>query len=90
MKSHIPKPRMPGGANRIILRRTAVLMVLFGVLVFVPLAGKLIQLQILRHEELGRMAADNQNQQYHPCPGDHLRPQYECAGGERGRGERLH
>ena len=60
MKSHIPKPRMPGGANRIILRRTAVLMALFGVLVFVPLAGKLIQLQILRHEELGRMAADNQ------------------------------
>ena len=60
MKSRVPQPRMPGHANRLILRRTAVLMALFGVVMFLPLAGKLVQLQLLRHEELGRMAAENQ------------------------------
>ena len=51
---------MPDRANRIILRRTAVLMALFGVAMFLPLTAKLVQLQILQHEELGRLAAENQ------------------------------
>ena len=60
MKQRFPRPRMPGRANRIILRRTAVLMALFGVAMFLPLTAKLVQLQILQHEELGRLAAENQ------------------------------
>ena len=60
MKQRFPRPRMPGRANRIILRRTAVLMALFGVAMFLPLTAKLVQLQILQHEKLGRLAAENQ------------------------------
>ena len=40
--------------------RTVILMVLFGVVVFVPLVGKLYDLQIVQHEELQEKAADQQ------------------------------
>ncbi len=60
MKPRVPKPRLPGGANRIILRRISVLMVIFGFVVFIPLICKLVQLQIVEHETLSQMAVDNQ------------------------------
>ena len=60
MRHRIPKPQLPGATNRVILRRIAVLMALFGVLVFVPLIYKLVRLQIVEHEELSRLAVDNQ------------------------------
>ncbi len=60
MKPHIPRPRLPGGVDRTILRRIFVLMLLFGVAVFLPLVAKLVQLQILEHDTLSRMAVDNQ------------------------------
>ena len=60
MKPRVPKPRLPGGANRIILRRISVLMVIFGFAVFIPLICKLVQLQIVEHETLSQMAVDNQ------------------------------
>ena len=40
LRHRIPKPQVPGATNRIILKRIAVLMALFGVLVFVPLLYK--------------------------------------------------
>lgn len=60
MKPRVPEPRLPGGANRIILRRISVLMVIFGFVVFIPLICKLVQLQIVEHETLSQMAVDNQ------------------------------
>ena len=60
MKQHIPTPRFPGSAGRIILRRITVLMAIFGFLIFVPLGARLIQLQVMQHETLSRFAADNQ------------------------------
>ncbi len=60
MKPRVPKPQLPGGSNRVILRRISVLMVLFGFVVFIPLVGKLVQLQILEHDSLSQMAVDNQ------------------------------
>ncbi len=46
-------------ANRTILKRTLVMMVI-GVLAFVPLAGQLFSLMILRHDELEARAISNQ------------------------------
>lgn len=43
-----------------ILRRSILLMVLFGVVAFLPLAGKLYDLQIVQHEELQEKAARQQ------------------------------
>ena len=60
MKQRLQAPRIPGRARRTILRRVTVLMALFGFLVFVPLTARLIELQILEHETLSRMAVDNQ------------------------------
>lgn len=60
MKRHLPKPKIPGSADRTILKRTVILMVLLGVLVFIPLVGKLGYLQIVQYEELSQMAMDNQ------------------------------
>lgn len=60
MKQPVPTPRIPGGANRTILRRIAVLMVLFGIVVFIPLIWKLVYLQIVEHDSLSQMAVDNQ------------------------------
>lgn len=60
MKPRVPKPNIPGGSNRTILRRISVLMALFGFVVFIPLICKLVQLQIVEHESLSRMAVDNQ------------------------------
>ena len=60
MKHRIPKANVPGGAERTILRRTAVLMAIFGVAVFIPLLGRLIYLQIFQYDTLSRQAADNQ------------------------------
>ena len=48
MKRPIPKPRFPGGPERTIRKRTFILMLLFGVLVFLPLLWKLFSLQILQ------------------------------------------
>ena len=60
MRHRIPKPQVPGATNRIILKRIAVLMAIFGVLVFVPLLYKLVRLQIVQHDELSQLAVDNQ------------------------------
>ena len=60
MKQPVPTPRFPGDANRTILRRIAVLMVLFGIVVFIPLFAKLVHLQIVEHDSLSQMAVDNQ------------------------------
>lgn len=43
-----------------ILRRSILLMVIFGVVAFLPLMGKLYDLQIVRHEELQEKAARQQ------------------------------
>lgn len=60
MKRDLPKPKIPGSADRTILQRTVILMVLLGVLVFIPLVAKLCYLQIFQYEELSQMAMDNQ------------------------------
>lgn len=60
MKQPVPTPRFPGDSNRTILRRIAVLMVLFGIVVFIPLIAKLVHLQIVEHDSLSQMAVDNQ------------------------------
>lgn len=60
MKRRVPKPRIAGDASRTILKRTAVLMALFGVVVFIPLIAKLVSLQIVQYDELSQMAAANQ------------------------------
>lgn len=60
MKRTRPKPNLPGSANRTILHRTAVLMVLLGLVVFVPLVCKLFYLQIYQYDTLSQMAMDNQ------------------------------
>lgn len=43
-----------------VFRRTILLMVMFGVLSFLPLAGKLYQLQIVQHKELQEKAVNQQ------------------------------
>ena len=60
MKRRRPKPKIPGSADRTVLKRTVILMVLLGVLVYIPLVGKLCYLQIFQFDELSRMAMDNQ------------------------------
>lgn len=60
LKRPVPKPKIAGDADRTILKRTAVLMLVFGVLVFIPLIGKLIQLQIIEYDTLSQMAQRNQ------------------------------
>ena len=60
MKRPVPKPKISGDASRLILRRTVVLMALFGVAVFVPLIMKLFSLQVMQYETLSQLAADNQ------------------------------
>ncbi|MBR1781416.1 MAG: PASTA domain-containing protein [Oscillospiraceae bacterium] len=47
-------------ANRRLFRRTIILMVIFGILAFIPLLGKLWNLQITRHDELEEMAIEQQ------------------------------
>lgn len=63
MRPRIPKPRVPGGANRMILRRIFVLMALFGVAVFIPLIARLVYLQVIEHDSLSQMAVDNQTRE---------------------------
>lgn len=60
MKRPIPRARVAGTANRTILKRTAVLMGLFGAAVFIPLILKLISLQIIQFDTLSQLAAENQ------------------------------
>ena len=60
MKRPIPRARVAGAANRTILKRTAVLMGLFGAAVFIPLFLKLISLQIIQFDTLSQLAVDNQ------------------------------
>ena len=60
LKQRLPKPNIPGKSSRVILKRTTLLMVIFGVLVFIPLIAKLVSLQILQYDSLSQMAADNQ------------------------------
>lgn len=60
MKRPVPKPKIPGQSGRTILKRTAVLMVLFGILVFIPLIIRLVDLQIVQYDTLSQMAANNQ------------------------------
>jgi len=63
-----PRSTEPGGHHaeedrhkkQRVFRRTIILMVLFGVLSFLPLVHKLYQLQILQHEELQEKAAHQQ------------------------------
>ena len=51
-------------ANRTILGRTVLLMVVFGVLIFIPLFWKLWDLQIVQHEALLQEAVDKQTKEY--------------------------
>ena len=60
MKRPLPKPQIAGKANRTVLKRTAVLMALFGVAVFIPLLWRLVSLQIVQYDTLSQLAADNQ------------------------------
>lgn len=60
MKRPVPKPKVPGQSGRTILKRTAILMVLFGILVFIPLIIRLVDLQIIQYDTLSQMAANNQ------------------------------
>ena len=60
MKRPIPRAGVAGAANRTILKRTAVLMGLFGAAVFIPLILKLISLQIIQFDTLSQLAAENQ------------------------------
>lgn len=60
MKRPVPKPKVPGQSGRTILKRTAVLMVLFGIVVFIPLIWRLVDLQIIQYDTLSQMAANNQ------------------------------
>ena len=60
MKRPLPKPHISGDSNRTVLKRTAVLMALFGVAVFIPLLWRLVSLQIIQYETLSQLAADNQ------------------------------
>ena len=48
MKRPLPKPHISGDSNRTVLKRTAVLMALFGVAVFIPLLWRLVSLQIIQ------------------------------------------
>lgn len=59
MKRPLPKPQIAGKANRTVLKRTAVLMALFGVAVFIPLLWRLVSLQIVQYDTLSQLAADN-------------------------------
>ena len=47
-------------ANRSLLRRTIVLLVIFGVFLFIPLGYQLWNLQIVEHDAWQQKAADNQ------------------------------
>jgi stage V sporulation protein D (sporulation-specific penicillin-binding protein) len=47
-------------ANRRLLRRTLILLLVFGILVFIPLLGKLWSLQIVQHDELEQKAVKQQ------------------------------
>ena len=47
-------------ANRVIQRRTLILMLIMGVMMFVVLFFKLFSLQIVRHEELQSLAVSQQ------------------------------
>lgn len=60
MKGRVPKPIVPGKADRVILKRTLFLMIIFGVLVFIPLILKLFWLQVLEYDTLSQMAKNNQ------------------------------
>lgn len=60
MKRPLPKPQIAGDSNRTVLKRTAVLMALFGVAVFIPLLWRLVSLQIVQYDTLSQLAADNQ------------------------------
>lgn len=47
-------------ANRLILQRTILLMVAFGVAIFLPLLVQLYRLQVVQHDELERRAVEQQ------------------------------
>ena len=60
MEDKQKKRRTENIANRRLFRRTLILMAVFGMLVFIPVLGKLWNLQITRHDELEEMAVDQQ------------------------------
>ena len=60
MEDKQKKRRTENIANRRLFRRTLILMAIFGILVFIPVVGKLWNLQITRHDELEKMAVDQQ------------------------------
>ena len=60
MENDQKKRRNENIANRRLFRRTIVLMVLCGVVMFVPLVGRLWNLQIVQHDELTEKAVDQQ------------------------------
>lgn len=47
-------------ANRRILKRTVFLMLFFGIVTFLILAGRLWYLQVVRHDELEELAIEQQ------------------------------
>ena len=60
-------------ANRTILGRTLFLMVIFGVVAFIPLFATLYDLQITRHDELEAKALDQQTSDVEAVSYTHLR-----------------
>ena len=63
-RNHAKKKIQSGNAkeraNRTVLSRTFVLMILCGVLFFIPLAATLYQLMIVDHDKYEEMAINNQ------------------------------
>lgn len=61
-RSSSPKnPQEPQGrANRVILRRTLILMFVCGILTFVVLAIKLFNIQIINHDKYEQQAIEQQ------------------------------
>lgn len=61
MKQSATRPPEPDRHKKqVVFRRTVELMVIFGILVFLPLMGKLFQLQITEHEFYQEKAAEQQ------------------------------
>ena len=60
MEDHQKRRRTENIANRRLFRRTLILMVMCGIVMFIPVIGKLWNLQIIRHDELEQMAVDQQ------------------------------
>ncbi len=55
-------------SNRLVFRRVVILMVIFGVLIYIPLGVKLYRLQIVQHDYLEQKAIDQQTEEAKVTP----------------------